>query len=261
MGFPGTGKIWMNGKLVDWRDATIHIGSHVVHYGSGVFEGARCYSTPKGSACFRLDAHMRRLQESAKIYRMDYTLDLAGWMNAVLETIRANEMKACYIRPLVYRGYETLGVNPLGNPVDAGHHGLGLGRLPRARRARGRCGRQGQLVDADGAQHAAGDGQEHGELRQLRADQDGSDRRRLLRGHCARRQRQPERGLGPESVARARRRHLHAAAGLVDPGRHHARFRHDAGPRAGLHGDRDGACRARRCTRRTRCSSSARPPR
>src|SRR4249920_131403 len=119
MGFPGTGKIWMNGKLVDWRDATIHICSHVVHYGSGVFEGARCYSTPKGSACFRLDAHMRRLMESAKIYRMDYSLDLKGWMDAVLETIRANEMKACYIRPIVYRGYETLGVNPLGNPVDA----------------------------------------------------------------------------------------------------------------------------------------------
>ncbi len=119
MGFPGTGKIWMNGKLVDWRDATIHIASHVIHYGSGVFEGARCYSTPKGSACFRLDAHMRRLQDSAKIYRMEYPLDLAGWMAAVLDTIRVNEMKACYIRPLVYRGYETLGVNPLGNPVDA----------------------------------------------------------------------------------------------------------------------------------------------
>jgi len=119
MGFPGTGKIWMNGKLVDWRDATIHVASHVIHYGSGVFEGARCYSTPKGSACFRLDAHMRRLQDSAKIYRMAYPLDLAGWMAAVLDTIRVNEMKACYIRPLVYRGYETLGVNPLGNPVDA----------------------------------------------------------------------------------------------------------------------------------------------
>jgi branched-chain amino acid aminotransferase len=117
--FPGTGKIWMNGKLVDWKDATIHIASHVVHYGSGVFEGARCYETPKGSACFRLDAHMRRLQHSAKIYRMDYQLDLAGWMNAVLETIRANKMKACYIRPLLYRGYGALGVNPEGNPLDA----------------------------------------------------------------------------------------------------------------------------------------------
>ena len=70
--FPGTGKIWMNGKLVEGKDATIHIASHVVHYGSGVFEGARCYATPRGSACFRLDAHMRRLQLSAKIYRMDH---------------------------------------------------------------------------------------------------------------------------------------------------------------------------------------------
>ena len=112
--FPGTGKIWMNGKLVEWKDATIHIASHVVHYGSGVFEGARCYETPKGSACFRLDAHMRRLQNSGKIYRMEYPLDLTGWMDAVLETIRANKMKACYIRPLLYRGYGTLGVNPEG---------------------------------------------------------------------------------------------------------------------------------------------------
>ena len=119
MSFSGTGKIWMNGKLVEWKDATIHIASHVIHYGSGVFEGARCYETPKGSACFRLDAHMRRLQHSAKIYRMEYPLDLTGWCDAVLETIRANALKACYIRPLVYRGYETLGVNPLSNPVDA----------------------------------------------------------------------------------------------------------------------------------------------
>jgi branched-chain amino acid aminotransferase len=119
MGFPGTGKIWMNGRLIEWKDATIHIASHVIHYGSGVFEGARCYATPKGSACFRLDDHLVRLQRSAKIYRMAYPLDLAGWRDSVLETIRANQMKACYIRPIVYRGYETLGVNPLSNPVDA----------------------------------------------------------------------------------------------------------------------------------------------
>ena len=119
MAFAGTGKIWMNGKLVEWKDATIHIASHVIHYGSGVFEGARCYDTPKGSACFRLDDHLIRLINSAKIYRMEYPLDLSGWRTAVLDTIRTNEMKACYIRPLVYRGYETLGVNPLNNPVDA----------------------------------------------------------------------------------------------------------------------------------------------
>lgn len=119
MGFTGTGTIWMNGRLVEWKDATIHIASHVIHYGSGVFEGARCYATPRGSAAFRLDDHMIRLQQSAKIYRMEYPLDLAGWRDAVLQTIRANGMKACYIRPIVYRGYETLGVNPLNNPVDA----------------------------------------------------------------------------------------------------------------------------------------------
>jgi len=119
MAFPGTGKIWFNGTLVEWKDATIHIASHVVHYGSSVFEGARCYDTPKGSACFRLDAHMRRLQDSAKIYRMAYPLDLSGWETAVLDTIRANQMKACYIRPILYRGYEELGVNPIHCPVDA----------------------------------------------------------------------------------------------------------------------------------------------
>jgi branched-chain amino acid aminotransferase len=119
MAFPGTGKIWMNGKLVDWKNANVHIATHAIHYGSAVFEGARCYATPKGSACFRLDTHMRRLQQSARIYRMEYALDLAGWTDAVLETIRANEMKACYIRPIVYRGYDSLGVNPLSCPVDA----------------------------------------------------------------------------------------------------------------------------------------------
>jgi branched-chain amino acid aminotransferase len=115
----GTGKIWMNGSLVDWADATIHIASHVIHYGSGVFEGARCYSTPQGSACFRLDAHMRRLFDSCKIYRMEPQIDVATLTDAVLDTIRANEFKACYIRPIIYRGYHTLGVNPFPCPVDA----------------------------------------------------------------------------------------------------------------------------------------------
>ena len=118
MSFPGTGKIWMNGSLVDWADAKIHIASHVVHYGSAVFEGARCYSTPNGSACFRLDAHMRRLYDSAKIYRMEPDVALPALTEAVLETIRANELKACYIRPIVYRGYEALGVNPFPCPID-----------------------------------------------------------------------------------------------------------------------------------------------
>jgi branched-chain amino acid aminotransferase len=119
MSFAGTGKIWMNGSLVDWADAKIHVASHVVHYGSAVFEGARCYMTPKGSACFRLDAHVERLLNSAKIYRMENSYTRASLQDAVLETIRANQFKACYIRPIIYRGYEALGVNPFPCPVDA----------------------------------------------------------------------------------------------------------------------------------------------
>jgi len=118
MSFPETGKIWMNGSLVDWADAKIHVASHVVHYGSGVFEGARCYATPRGSACFRLDAHLRRLFDSAKIYRMEPQVSYEALHDAVLDTIRANGFKACYIRPLIYRGYHTLGVNPFPCPVD-----------------------------------------------------------------------------------------------------------------------------------------------
>ena len=118
MSFSGTGRIWMNGSLVDWADAKIHIASHVVHYGSGVFEGARCYATPKGSACFRLDAHVQRLLNSAKIYRMDTPHSGTALEGAILDTIRANEYKACYIRPIIYRGYDTLGVNPFPCPVD-----------------------------------------------------------------------------------------------------------------------------------------------
>lgn len=119
MAFSGTGKVWMNGTLVNWADATMHVASHIIHYGSGVFEGARCYNTPKGSACFRLDDHMKRLYDSARIYRMEYGMDRAKLTTAVLDTIKANGLAACYIRPLIYRGYNALGVNPLPCPVDA----------------------------------------------------------------------------------------------------------------------------------------------
>jgi len=118
MAFPGTGKIWMNGKQVEWKDATIHIASHVVHYGSAVFEGARCYDTKNGPACFRLDAHLRRLFDSARIYRMDSPYDQQAMSDAIIDLIQVNQFKACYIRPIVYRGYDSLGINPLPCPVD-----------------------------------------------------------------------------------------------------------------------------------------------
>ena len=108
----------MNGRLVAWDDARIHIGSHVVHYGSAVFEGIRCYSTPKGSVVFRLDTHTERLFNSAKIYWMELPFSPAQVNAAILETIAANRLEACYIRPVAYRGAGQLGVNPLGSPVE-----------------------------------------------------------------------------------------------------------------------------------------------
>ena len=118
MSFPKSEKIWMNGRLVPWDDAKIHVGSHVIHYGSAVFEGLRCYATPEGPAVFRLDAHTERLFDSAKIYRMDVPVDQAAFNQAVLDTVAANDLPACYIRPLIYRGYGQLGVNPFPCPVD-----------------------------------------------------------------------------------------------------------------------------------------------
>ena len=111
-------KIWMNGKWVPWDDARIHILSHVVHYASSVFEGIRCYDTRRGPAIFRLDRHLDRLMLSAKIYRMEIPFTREQIEKACLEVVGINELKACYIRPLIYRGYETLGVNPFGNPID-----------------------------------------------------------------------------------------------------------------------------------------------
>jgi branched-chain amino acid aminotransferase len=110
--------IWMNGSLVKWDDAKIHVLSHVVHYGTSWFEGIRCYNTAKGSAVFRLAPHIRRLLDSAKIYRTPSPYTEEQLSAAVLETIRANKMAACYIRPIMYRGYGDVGVNPLGCPVD-----------------------------------------------------------------------------------------------------------------------------------------------
>ncbi len=108
----------MNGTLVNWDDAKIHILSHVIHYGSSWFEGIRCYETKRGPAIFRLDAHLKRLYDSTKIYRAPIPYTIKQFEEAVKETIRANKLKACYIRPIVYRGYGDVGVNPLGCPVD-----------------------------------------------------------------------------------------------------------------------------------------------
>lgn len=118
MPFNKVDKIWMNGRFVDWDEAKIHVLSHVVHYGSSVFEGERCYKTPKGPACFRMRDHTNRLFNSAKVYRMEIPYSKDEIDQARLELIAANGLDECYIRPLVYRGYEGLGVDPRSCPVD-----------------------------------------------------------------------------------------------------------------------------------------------
>ena len=111
-------KIWMSGKWVAWDEAKIHILSHVAHYASSVFEGIRCYGTPRGPAIFRLEEHMDRLMASAKVYRMETAFTRKQIRDACVEAVALNELKECYIRPLIYRGYENLGVNPFGSPVE-----------------------------------------------------------------------------------------------------------------------------------------------
>jgi branched-chain amino acid aminotransferase len=120
--------IWMNGTFVPYDDAKIHVLSHVVHYGSSTFEGIRAYATPKGTAVFRLDRHMQRLLDSCKIVRIDVPYSYADLMEAVKETVRRNGGAACYIRPVVYRGHKTLGVNPTGVPVDVAIATLNWGK-------------------------------------------------------------------------------------------------------------------------------------
>ncbi len=111
-------KIWMNGTLVNWDDAKIHVLSHVIHYGSSWFEGIRCYNTKRGSAIFRLDKHLDRLYDSARMYRAEIPYTKQQLEEAIKETIKANKLKACYIRPVAYRGYGDVGVNPLGCPME-----------------------------------------------------------------------------------------------------------------------------------------------
>jgi branched-chain amino acid aminotransferase len=111
-------KIWMDGKLVDWEDATVHVLTHALHYGTGVFEGIRAYETPKGPGVFRLTDHMKRLFRSAQVYMIDIPYSLEEMVQAAKDTVRASGLKACYVRPIVYRGYGEMGLNPLNAPIN-----------------------------------------------------------------------------------------------------------------------------------------------
>jgi branched-chain amino acid aminotransferase len=116
-------RVWKNGKLIDWKDANIHVMSHVVNYGSSVFEGIRCYETSKGPAVFRLTEHMQRLVNSAKIYRMEPEFGRDDFCRATVDLIADSGLESCYLRPIIFRGLDlekpSFGVNPLNNPIDS----------------------------------------------------------------------------------------------------------------------------------------------
>jgi branched-chain amino acid aminotransferase len=113
-----TNKIWMNGELVDWADATVHVGTHGLHYGTGVFEGIRAYETDRGTAVFRLTEHMQRLHNSAKLLHMEIPYSVDELKAATWDLIGANDIPACYLRPIAFYGYGQLGVAASNNPVD-----------------------------------------------------------------------------------------------------------------------------------------------
>ena len=111
-------KVWHNGRLIPWNEATVHVMSHVVNYGSSVFEGVRCYNLPSGPAIFRAPEHIQRLLDSAKIYRMDVDFTRDEIVAGMVELIGVNRIWPCYIRPIVLRGYGQVGVNPLNSPIE-----------------------------------------------------------------------------------------------------------------------------------------------
>ena len=197
-------KIWKDGELVDWADANVHVLSHAVHYGSGVFEGIRAYETARGPAVWHLDEHLKRLFRSAKLYHMEIPYSIEAITDATKDVIRANGLNACYIRPLVLRGYGEMGVNPLNAPVNVfiavwpwgaylGEDALETGRAD-----------QDLVVAAELPERAAVLGEGLGPVHQRRARQDREPQGRVRRGHHAERAGIHHRRFGGERVHRAR---------------------------------------------------------
>ena len=218
-------KIWMNGQFVAWDDAKVHVLSHVLHYGSSVFEGIRAYDSKNGPAIFRLGEHIERLMMSSKIYRMQvpYT---AEQIERALPRDRVGERPQGLLHPaarlprlLARRG------GPARHADRRDDRRLPVGQVPgRGRAHQGRRG-QDRHLGAHGAEHAAGDGQGRRQLPELAAAQARGRRGRLRRGHRARRAGLRERGLGREPVRRLQGRDPHAAGQLQHPLGHHARQR------------------------------------
>ena len=201
-----TDLIWMNGEFIPWEDAKVHVLTHGLHYGTGVFEGVRCYDTELGPAVFRNADHVQRLLKSAELYYMPVPYSEEELRAATREVVARNGLRSCYIRPIVYRGYGTMGLNPLEAPVDVTiacwEWGAYLGEEGKQQRR----AREGVLVGAD--QPALADPARQGlrPVPEQRAREDRGDEVRLRRGDPARRTRTRVRGHGRERVRRARRR-------------------------------------------------------
>ena len=146
--------IWMNGEFVAWDDAKVHVLSHGLHYGSGVFEGIRCYETERGPAIFRHSDHLRRLAKSAALYYLPLEHSAEEIREATHELIRRNELRSCYIRPLAFRGYGEMGLLRAERAGRGDDRRLALGRIPRRRGQAPWRARQGLLVAPDLARRA-----------------------------------------------------------------------------------------------------------
>jgi branched-chain amino acid aminotransferase len=204
-----TEKIWFNGELVDWHDAKIHVGCHGLHYGSGVFEGIRAYETERGPAVFRLTDHMRRLETSAKLIYMALPYSVDELVGATHDVVAANGLPACYLRPIAFYGYGTLGVPPRENPVYVAIMSwpwgayLGADALEKGIRLKVSTWRR---VGPNTIPHA---GEGHRRLPQLDARGDRGEPSRLRRGDSPDGGRLRRRRLGREPLRRQERRHLH----------------------------------------------------
>ena len=182
-----TEKIWMNGELVDWADAKIHVGVHGLHYGSGVFEGIRCYDTAKGPAVFRLREHLERLESSARILFMEMPYSVDELREATHELLATNGLSSCYIRPIAFYGYSELGVAATDNPIDVVIMSLPMGRVSR----RGRPA---------GGHHD--DDLELGACRARTSSRTPRRRRASISTRCSRRRRRAERATTRRSCSR-----------------------------------------------------------
>jgi len=219
MAFETTKNIWHNGQMIAWDKAQVHVMSHVIHYGSSVFEGMRCYAQPNGAAIFRLRDHMRRMLDSAKIYRMPLGYTLEELCSAAVDVVEANGVAPCYIRPIAFRGYGEVGVNPLNSPVE-----VYIVNYPWGKYVSGSGGADVCISSWEPAraQHHAVAGQGGRKLHELATDPHGGGDQRLLGGDRAGCERLSLRGFGREPLPGARWHSLHHAAGQLRAVRNYA---------------------------------------